>query len=262
MRIALLTILALVVATALGLLSNIVATKIQPHIEHRTRLIYILFSVLLGISIVIAVAVSIPSTPDKPQISDNLTITSIKTLEDGQTHISQFGDQGVVSVRWEVILSNVGETNLSVTSYDVKQVGDAFPAVMYTGMNQGLFEFDPLGFKRRDLPLVIPAGESRKIFIQLGVLMTPESYKLVRDQFSNSSNATLGTISTYLNSKGTDFYGNKVEPLPKNTGFRFPSKDDVREQVFVASFDTARGTSIQEPLSFYRHGGIYDPRRR
>lgn len=65
MRVFVLTVIAVIaviVATALGLLSNIIANKIQPHIEHRTRLLIVLFSSLVGISIV--VAISLVQSPD------------------------------------------------------------------------------------------------------------------------------------------------------------------------------------------------------
>jgi hypothetical protein len=256
MRLVIIAIITVVVATGLGLLSNNLANKIQPHLENRTCLLIILFSVFFGMAVVLAVA----STYKAP-VTDALKITSIKTVEDSQTQISTIGDQGVISAYWEVMLSNVGESSLSVTSYDVKQVGEDFPAVFYSGMNQGLYVFEDGNFKPLDLPIEITPGNTRKVFVRIGLLITPEAFKLIKENFSDSSNATLKTIWHFLFTKGTDFYGNKVEPLPAATGFRLPAMDQVREQVFGITFKTSRGASIVDLVSWYKYGGAYDPRR-
>jgi hypothetical protein len=262
MRLIILAIITVVVATASGLLSNILANKIQPHIENKTRLLIISFCVLLVAGIVITAAEKyIPSEPDKPPISDNLKITSVKTIEDSETQIQPLANQGVISVFWEVMLSNVGNTSLSITSYQVRQVGEDFPAVMYSGMNQGMYVFEKGKFKTLDLPIELTAGNTRKVFVRLGLLMTPESYKLIKENFTNSSPATLKTIWHFLFTKGTDFYGNKIEPLPEKTGYTFPSIDQIHEQVFVISLKTSRDASVEELLSWYKYGGGMDMRR-
>src|SRR5258708_33219778 len=110
MRSTVIAILKVVIGTGLGLLSNIVANKIQPHILKRTRLLVIIFSILLGAALVLAVtSVYQPAVSDKAPISDNLNITSIKTVEDSDTDIQTIGDQGVISVNWELLLSNLGD---------------------------------------------------------------------------------------------------------------------------------------------------------
>lgn len=221
-----------------------------------------MFAILVGLSTVVTIAVSnSPSVPDKPPVIDNLKITSIKTVEDSQTQISPLATQGVISVYWEVMLSNVGETNLSVTSYNVRQVGKDFPAVMYSGMDQGLYAFENGNFKPLDLPVEITVGNTKKIFVRLGLLITPESYQLIKENFTNSSPVTLKTLWHFLFTKGTDFYGNKIEPLPKGAGYTFPPMDEIREQVFGISFKTSRDASVEELLSWYKHGGGMDMRR-
>ena len=157
MRLVFIAIITVVVATGLGLLSNNLANKIQPHLENRTRLLFILFGVFLGLAVVVAIA----STYKAP-VTDALKITSIKTVEDSQTQISAIGDQGVISAYWEIMLSNVGETSLSITSYDVRQVGEDFPAVFYSEMNQGLYVFEDGNFKPLDLPIEVTPGNTRK----------------------------------------------------------------------------------------------------
>lgn len=268
MRLTLIAIISVLVATASALLSNIIANKLQPHIEHRIRLIVILFSVLVGVAAVLAVAaVYAPSSSDKPLVAerppifDNLKIISVKTVEDSQTQIQEIGTQGVISVYWEVILSNVGESNLSVTSYDVKQVGQDFPAVMYSGMDHGLHTFDEGKPKALDLPLELTAGNSRKVFISLGLLMTPESTGLVKEKFASGPAPTLKTIWHFLFTKGMDFYGNMVKPLPGGAGYTWPELGQIREQVFAVTFKTARGAAVGELLSWYKHGGGMDMRR-
>lgn len=267
MSVTLVAILTVLVATALGLLSNIVANKIQPHIEKKTRLLIVLFCVLIVATIGIVIGTSRNSSEveekvlEKPPISDSVKITSIKTVEESQTHIQEIGDSGVISVYWELILSNIGESTLSIVSYDVKQTGQDFPAIMYSGMEQGLYIYDNGEFKPLDLPVELSAGNARKVFIRIGLLMTPEATRLIKENFSDKPTPTLKTISHFLFSSGIDFYGNKVEPLAGGIGYRWPSIDQVREQVFTISFKTARGASVVEQISWYKHGGNMDLRR-
>ena len=267
MFLALLIAILAIVTTGLGFLTNVLAAKYQPQLEPKTRAVIIVSGFFLTIIVLVSVAIAHYSGSDHPpppseETEDQLKITSIKTVEDSETEISSFADQGVISVYWDIMLSNVGRTNLSVTSYDVKQVGETFTAVSYSGMNQGLFEFEDGYFRRLDLPIVLNAGTSRKIFVRLGLLIVPESYALIKHHFPNSPKVTLQPIWHFLFSKGTDFYGNKIERLPKNTGYRLPSQDQVREQEFVISFKTSRDVDVAEPLSWYKFGGAYDRRRQ
>ncbi|WP_026736072.1 AlbA family DNA-binding domain-containing protein [Fischerella sp. PCC 9605] len=202
------------------------------------------------------------------QTSDTIQVSSVKTIEDSKTEIREFGGgQGIISVYWEVFLSNLGDSDLSVINYKVIQVGKDFPANWYTDMDQGLYLFENGEAKRLELPINIPAGSTQRIFVRLGLMMTPEVSKLVKEKFvkSSKSDVTLKTIWRFLYTKGTDFYGNKVTTQVVDSAgriiSRFPSLEDVREQTFVVCFTTSRGESINKSLSWYKFGGVYDPSR-
>ncbi|MBD2214005.1 ATP-binding protein [Nostoc linckia FACHB-104] len=236
--------------------------QVGTHIKARKRLIITLLAVLTGGLIFFGIISNYIN-----QTSNTIQVSSVKTVEDSETEIRESGGQGIISVYWEVFLSNLGDSDLSVIKYKVIQVGKDFPAIWYTSMVQGLYLFENGKAKILELPINIPSGNTQKIFVRLGLMMTPEVFKLVKEKFSNSSNSdvTLKNIWRFLYTKGTDFYGNKVTTeVIKPTGKlmrRFPSMEDIREQTFVISFTTSRGESIDKLLSWYKFGGFYDPNR-
>ncbi|UYD31072.1 ATP-binding protein (plasmid) [Tolypothrix sp. PCC 7712] len=233
------------------------------HIKARKRLIITLFAALTGGLIFFGIISNYIN-----QTSDSIQVSSVKTVGDSKTEIREFGGgQGIISVYWEVYLSNLGNRDLSVINYKVIQVGKDFPANWYTGMDQGLYLLENGETKRLELPINIQSGSTQKIFVRLGLMMTPEVSKLVKEKFVTSSNSdvTLKTIWRFLYTKGTDFYGNKVttEVVDSNGKIisRFPSIEDVREQTFLIYFTTSRRKSIEKLLSWYKFGGAYDPNR-
>jgi hypothetical protein len=94
----------------------------------------------------------------------------------------------------------------------------------------------------------------------LGLLLTPESTKLIKEHFADAPVPTLNTIRHYLHTEGTDFYGNKVGPLPGGVGYAWPKLGEIREQVFAVTFKTPRGATAEEFVSWYKHGGGMDMR--
>jgi len=199
------------------------------------------------------------------QISDSLQITSARTREGFRTEIREFSaDQGVISAYWEVLLSNVGGDNLSVVSYKVLQVGESFPATQYSYMDQGLYVLENQEPVRLDLPISIASGDTRKIYVRLGLMLPSRIYKLVKESYLGQSNdsVTLGEVLQFLREKGTDFYGNAVQTrVLDSTGTSVSSisiDDKLREQEFVIGFTTSRGEKAREPLSWYKFGGVYN----
>lgn len=200
------------------------------------------------------------------QINDSLQVTSAKTREDIRTEIREYVDQGVMSAYWEVLLSNVGSENLSVVSYKVLQVGEDFPATWYSNMDQGLYVLENQEPVKLELPVSIASGDTKKVYVRLGLMLPPEIYKLVKENFIDRSNASItsGEILRVLYEEGTDFYGNTVQNrILASTGAKLSSvsiDDELREQEFVIGFTTSRGNKISEPLSWYRFGGVYNLR--
>mgnify|MGYP001793163571 CR=1 FL=1 len=198
------------------------------------------------------------------RISDSLQITSARTRQGFRTEIRKFADQGVISAYWEVLLSNVGGDNLSVVSYKVLQVGENFPATQYSHMDQGLYVLSDQEPVRLDLPISIASGDTRKIYVRLGLMLPSEIYKLVKESYLGQSNdsVTLGEVLQFLREKGTDFYGNAVQTrFFDSTGTSVSSisiDDELREQEFVIGFTTSRGEKAREPLSWYKFGGVYN----
>jgi len=196
--------------------------------------------------------------------SDNLEISSVSTVEVSTTEIRESAGQGIISAYWEILLSNVGSKQLSVISYKVLQIGEDFPVAWYTDMDQGLYVLKNGEPSKFELPVDISSGNSKKIYIRLGLMMTPEVSELVKEKFSGiiSSDTTLRKILRFLYTKGTDFYGNKIETqIIDDTGkimSRIPSQDELHEQEFVITFTTSRGEKINESLSWYKFGGAYD----
>jgi hypothetical protein len=156
---------------------------------------------------------------------------------------------------------------MSVIDYKVIQVGKDFPANWYTDMDQGLYSFEDGLPVKESLPIDIPSGSTKKVFVRIGLMMTPDVFQLVKSEFYSlpASEATLRKIWRFLYTKETDFYGNKLTTKYLNGSEKistfFPKLENLREQEFVVSFTTSRGQSVKEPLSWYKFGGPYDERR-
>ncbi len=166
------------------------------------------------------------------------------------------GGTGLVAVHWELLLSNNGDRDLSIIDYKVRQVRDEnFLPIYYSGMDQGLYWIQEDELVPVDLPITISAGSTVAVFFRAGILLDPNVYELIKQKFNEGTIINLKDLTDYIYSNEVDFYGNKVEVLSlAPNSFSFPSFGEAKEQIFLVSFETARGSKVEEKVSWYTYG--------
>ena len=198
--------------------------------------------------------------PSPPKIS------SVRMVGKSPTEVYALANRGIVSVYWQVFLSNIDSRGRSIVRYRVKQTGSDFPEIDYPRMNQGLYLLGNGTLEKLELPLEIPPDSTKEIYVRLGLMTSPKVLEIIEENFSNgkASDVTTGEVVKILYSQGTDFYENIVENVnPIKTGppiWQFQRGDELREQEFTVSFVTAREEETTGLLSWYKFGGFYDSR--
>lgn len=194
-------------------------------------------------------------------LEDNLKITGVRSIIDQPTMIQESTtisegkavQSGIMSLYWEVLLSNIGVNDLSVIRYDILQVGKDFPVVSYTYMKQGIYKLKEGSLIPAQFPITIPAGHTIALFLRVGIEIDKRAYQLIRKEFANEKRATLETIVNFLRLKGLDFYGNEFKKMTSGA-YSLPPINHIREQVFGLSFTTGRGSKTHGFVSWYKFG--------
>ena len=183
---------------------------------------------------------------------EDLVVSVTRAFNDYATQLQAWtSTTGTVSVYWDVLVSNNGRQDVSLVGYELLQVSDATVHSTYTDMDQGLYS-SSLG--PADLPVVIPAGNSKRFYLRAGLLMDPVAYRMAKDAFPEGSVDSVVGLTNYLYSRGMDSYGNAVEsPVPGM--FTVPA-EGRREQTFLVTLSTARGTRVSDIVSWYAYSGL------
>lgn len=74
---------------------------------------------------------------------------------------------GSVAVTWDLMVSNTGNSTISITGYEVSQIAGSKGQLMYSGLDRGLFSSEsnqPLA-----LPIVLEAGKSIRLLAVVGL---------------------------------------------------------------------------------------------
>ena len=90
--------------------------------------------------------------------------------------------------------------------------------------------------------------------MKTGLLMDPEPYKVAMDRFGSGPVGSIRELTNYLYSQGTDFFGNAAALTRLPGGERVIIEGKRKEQVLLATFETARGTRISTIVSWYSTG--------
>jgi len=184
--------------------------------------------------------------------SEELEISKVRPIIDQPTFIRDFAGTGVMTMYWELVLSNNGDKDLSVIDYDVYQMSEEGP-MSYTDLRQGLYSLQDTKLQPITFPLIIPAGHSLALFIRLGVMMDKKAYELVKEEYGDEQSQSASSIIDFLRSREIDIYGN---PFIKHDigSYSLPAIDDIREPIFGVSFETARKEKTIEIISSYKYG--------
>jgi hypothetical protein len=196
-------------------------------------------------------------------IVDEITVSKVDLMRNYTTSIRSFsppffdGTTGIISVYWRIVISNIGEKDFSVTKYDMADKSDNSPSgTYYTGIDQGLFSCDGK-YTYYALPFTVSNGGTTVVCLKMGLVMNKESFNLASSNFKDSTTVSFNEIETFLRSRETDIYGNKIQIISadsKNT-YIYPALKDIREQLFVVNFYTSRGGVVHRIIGYYLCNG-------
>lgn len=220
---------------------------------------------LLGIFISIALYL-VPKQEPEINILEDLAITNVSLKIDHFTYIYNFVDvrdgttvkTGLISVYWELMLSNNGIHDLSINKYRLIKLPAQNPAIDYTHMDQGLYLFKEGALAPLKFPLIISAGYTISVFLKVGVIMGDSAYYSVKDNFTDNKKVKLYEIVDFLREeKHIDIFDNlfTVDPILDTLKiFTLPPLDEINEQIFGIVFQTSRGNTAIEAVSWYKYG--------
>jgi hypothetical protein len=157
---------------------------------------------------------------------------------------------GSITVPWELLLSNIGNTTVSITEYEVFQL-DTEGQILYTGLDRGLFS--PENNQLVALPIALEAGKSIRLTAVIGLNPGKKAYAAITENMSNiQMQQPLIKIQKILAKKGLDIYDNPVVPSIMDgevSGWRVEQQEN--EQIFLFKMHTARGVEANEVSSWY-----------
>ncbi len=209
-----------------------------------------------AVTAVLALLVSIGDlayrvSTDRQASQEHVVLKAARVFDDYPSELRDFAQTGTIGVYWNIVVSNNGQQDVSLDSYDLLDVGNASGVVSYTDMDQGLWS---PSLERLDLPVSIPAGHSMKMFLRTGLMMDAQAYRLAKEAFPQGKVDSINHLTEVLNADGIDFYGNKVESSA--AGVYSVQPEGRQEQVFGITFSTTRGTAMSDMMSWYTYSGL------
>jgi hypothetical protein len=155
---------------------------------------------------------------------------------------------GLINTIWEVVISNIGKSPVSVIKYDLLTIHNG-NIVNYSNLDQGLFHQNQ---SKAQLPINIQPGTSTKLYLKSGISLGPKASKLISEA-PPEIKIKIMELSKYLAGKGQiDFFDNPVTPHmvgKKVMGFAVDSQ--VNDQIILISFKTARNNIFGDKSSWY-----------
>ena len=114
----------------------------------------------------------------------------------------------VVQIPWELTVSNTGNRQLSIASYQLTR-GEWPGATSYSGIDGGLLTFDD---QPVDFPVTLEPGEMQRFIIFIGITVPDQVFSVLnRMSESESDELDRKKVSVALAKEGVDLYGNKVD---------------------------------------------------
>nr|WP_319570406.1 hypothetical protein [uncultured Draconibacterium sp.] len=151
---------------------------------------------------------------------------------------------------WECVLTNNSRQTISINNYDIKCLKDNETIISYSNMNLGLFDFDRTPIS---LPININAGESIKLYLEIGVQIHPEPMNIINSNVDSTKQYTYNELKNILAKKGTDIFGNKVNAKFENGELLMFSleNNNYNKDKYILTFESGRNNFYHSELNWY-----------
>lgn len=155
---------------------------------------------------------------------------------------------GLINTIWEVVISNIGKSTVSIIKYDLLTIHDS-NIVNYSNLDQGLFHQNQA---KAQLPLNIQPGTSTKLYLKSGISLGPKASKIISEAPPEIKSKIM-ELSKYLAGKGQiDFFDNPVTPhWDGNKVMGYAVDSQLNDQIILISFKTAKNNSFGDESRWY-----------
>lgn len=158
---------------------------------------------------------------------------------------------GILIVPWDIVISNIGNSTVSITDYEVSQQNTSDKIDYYSDLNHGLTSADTN--ESITLPITLEAGKSMHFKLLIGIKLGENANRIV-SKIPNTKNKPISihAIEHELATNKIDIYDNPVTTFGTDkiiAGWRVENTD--KNQIFNFQFKTARGYSTQAYSSWY-----------
>ncbi len=178
------------------------------------------------------------------QINDNYT-----------TKVHSLDKFAVVPFFWEITISNNSDKTISIIDAGVK-AKYYNNIISYSNMYNGVFtSFD----KPVEMPINLISGESKKYFINIGILCDTVASSIIRNHFSSFDSdidkqgkwIRINELKKLLSENGIDFYGNQASAQFDGEKILMYEVNPKQQQIFTLCFITSNKTEVKKDIKLY-----------
>jgi hypothetical protein len=191
--------------------------------------------------------------------TEKLNIQASFIQENYQTKIIPIGHNVVVPLYWQLIITNNSEKTLSITDIAVENINDGSGIAIYSHIYDGLFEtYEDYDKGQLELPININSGESRKVFIRIGIMCDSLASSILSkndylsfDNQQKESWTRLNQAKIKLAENGIDFYNNKASVTHDNEKIILYKSQAQKQQQFKITLTTGKNNFTTKIVKIY-----------
>ncbi|MCM3016912.1 hypothetical protein M3582_02330 [Priestia megaterium] len=154
-----------------------------------------------------------------------------------------------VPVSYDIIISNTGESPVSITTYNLKAFGLNNNLWFDNLMDQGIYEEK----NKNPFPINLDAGESKSLKLKIGFQIPENVYDIIKKKYKPNQSVKYDDLNNFVLMNGFDLIGNKAEVKDYDNDGRFDisSVDPKVNRIYRLNFKTAKGNTFIQDLEVY-----------
>jgi len=191
--------------------------------------------------------------------TERLNIQASFIQSNYQTKIIPIGQNVVIPLYWQVILTNNSEKTVSITDINVENINDDNGVSLYSHIYDGIFDtYEEYDKGQIELPININSGESRKVFLRIGIMCDSLASSILskKDYISFDDKPTeswtrLNQVKIKLAENGIDFYDNKASATYDDEKIILYKSEAKKQQQFRITLTTGKNNFAAKNLRIY-----------
>lgn len=228
--------------------------------KNRIELVNLTIAILALIVAIVSIWFSYYTYNDNK--TERLNIQASLVQSNYKTKIIPIGNNVIMPLYWELILTNNSEKTLSITDINVENINEQSKGIIsYSQINGGLFEnVEDFDKGIIDLPININSGESKRTYIRIGIIcdslassiLTKKDYEyLTMDNKPTESFTRFNQAKIKLAENGIDFYGNISSVTYDNEEILLYQSEAKKQQKFKITLTTGKNNFVEKVVRMY-----------